>query len=288
MSTEEVILETRDLDPEWYKGSKGYDPSFLGPAIPLPTIPRSRGADRAPLVGKRTYELKYTHFSLVMSKSRLLAFFTAVNIDGKNMIDLKRDRDVWYFDPRIDRQYQMGPEVYKHKDLDRGHLVRRLDPVWGPEAKTANEDTFHFTNCSPQHSMLNQRTWLGLEEYIMSGAKVNDLKVTVFTGPVFGDDDKLYLGKYRIPAEFWKVVAMVKTDGTLSATAYVQSQRDLISDLEAFMFGEYKTYQLPVRKVEQLTGLRFGRLSQHDPLETGPVARGSVARLIGGPEDLVL
>ena len=91
MSTEEVILETRDLDPEWYKGSKGYDPSFLGPAIPLPTIPRSRGADRAPLVGKRTYELKYTHFSLVMSKSRLLAFFTAVNIDGKNMIDLKRD-----------------------------------------------------------------------------------------------------------------------------------------------------------------------------------------------------
>jgi endonuclease G len=50
----------------------------------------------------------------------------------------------------------------------------------------------------------------------------------VFTGPIFRDDDMLYRGKYRIPALFWKVVAIVKDDGKLSATAYIQTQKNLI------------------------------------------------------------
>jgi DNA/RNA endonuclease G (NUC1) len=44
------------------------------------------------------------------------------------------------------------------KPFDHGHLVGRLDSAWGRTksiAKTANVDTFHFTDCSPQHSKLN-------------------------------------------------------------------------------------------------------------------------------------
>ena len=48
----------------------------------------------------------------------------------------------------------------------RGHLVRRLDPMWGTRWKEASEDTFHFTNAAPQHKNLNQRTWQNLEDYI--------------------------------------------------------------------------------------------------------------------------
>lgn len=291
---DEIVIETRELDLAWYAQSKGYDPCFLGPRVKLPTLPAKLRSDLAPLKDGTGFELTYEHFSLVLSKSRQLAVFTAVNIDGKNAQDLKRDRDVWYFDPRVAQQYQMGPEVYKHRDIDRGHLVRRLDPVWGPNAKAANEDTFHFTNCSPQHSKLNQRTWLGLEDYIMKNAKVNDLKVSVFTGPVFRPDDLVYLEKYLIPAEFWKVVVMVKTDGPLSATAYIESQRDLINqDLAAspkdFAFGEYKTYQVPVGEVEKLTRARFGTLAKHDPLAAAG-AKDLVAPVveISGPQDLVL
>lgn len=263
---DEDMLETRELDLEWYAGSKGYDEDFLGVKVRRPELTPERVADCAPLTNGKGYELKYTHFSLIISKSRQLAIWTAVNLDGKKAVAVKRSRDVWYFDPRMDRKYQLGPEIYKHRDIDRGHLVRRLDPVWGPEAKTADEDTFHFTNCSPQHSKLNQRTWLGLETYILDNAIAHDLKVTVFTGPVFGDDDKVLRG-YRVPAEFWKVVVMVKADKTLSATAYIESQRDLVSNLEGFQFGKYQTYQVPVRQVETLTGLHFGDLAQHDPLQ---------------------
>jgi endonuclease G, mitochondrial len=283
---DETTLKTVNLSPEWYARRKGYDSKFLGPRVDLPKLSQERLEDSVLLMDGSGHELKYTHFSVVMSKSRTLAFFTAVNIDGKHIEDLPRDRDAWYFDPRIERKYQMDPKVYKHPDLDRGHLVRRLDPVWGKSAKKANEETFHFTNCSPQHSKLNQKTWLDLENYILNNAKVYDLKVTVFTGPVFRDNDKVYLHKFAIPAEFWKVAIFRRTDRTLSATAYLQSQRNLISGLKDFSYGEYKTYQVPVREIEALTGLDFGKLREHDPLSHLKSVTQAVT--IGGPNDIVL
>ena len=283
---DETKFERVGLSPEWYGRSKGYDPKFLGVRVDLPTLPPERVEDAVLLKDASGHELKYTHFSVVMSKSRKLAFFTAVNIDGRRIEDLPRDRDIWYFDPRIERKYQMDPKVYKHPELDRGHLVRRLDPVWGKGAEKANEETFHFTNCSPQHSKLNQRTWLDLENYILNNAKVYDCKVTVFTGPVFRDNDKVYLRKFAIPAEFWKVVTVRKIDRTLSATAYLQSQRNLISGLKAFTYGGYKTYQVRVLDIEAFTGLDFGKLREHDPLTRLKSFPRAVT--IGGPRDIVL
>ena len=74
----------------------------------------------------------------------------------------------------------------------------------------------------------------------------------------------------------------------LSATAYLQSQSDLISNLEAEVYGEYKTYQVPVAKIEQLTGLDFGDLRNHDPLLPAGLEATPQAVLIEGPEGLVL
>jgi endonuclease G len=281
---EPVEMVATEQSLEWYAGSNGYDPDFLGQRVELPRIPADLKGDIAPLKDGSGHELKYTNFSVVMNKARKLAFFTAVNIDGVQLQPLKRDSDKWYFDPRIERDAQMGPEVYSKNDLDRGHLVRRLDPVWGSRAVEANEDTFHFTNCSPQHKNLNQKTWQELEDYILRNTDVHNLRVTVFTGPVFRADDMLYRGKFQIPAEFWKVVVMVKQDGSLSATAYLQTQKNLIEDLE-FAFGQYKTYQVPVSRVEALTGLDFGKLRQHDPLAHIEAALG---RVIHMPQDIRL
>lgn len=281
---EPVEMVATEQSLEWYAGSNGYDPDFLGQRVELPRIPADLKGDIAPLKDGSGHELKYTNFSVVMNKARKLAFFTAVNIDGVQLQPHKRDSDKWYFDPRIEREAQMGPEVYSKNDLDRGHLVRRLDPVWGSRAVEANEDTFHFTNCSPQHKNLNQKTWQELEDYILRNTDVHNLRVTVFTGPVFRADDMLYRGKFQIPAEFWKVVVMVKQDGSLSATAYLQTQKNLIEDLE-FAFGQYKTYQVPVSRIEVLTGLDFGRLREHDPLAHVEAVLG---RVIHMPQDIRL
>ncbi len=263
---------------------EGYDSDFLGLdyRVDLPQLSEEMKKDVS-CMENGNYVLDYTHFSIVMCRSRCLAYFTAVNIDGNQIQDIKRSGDSWNFDMRIPVDAQYGDDLYARNDLDRGHLVRRLDPVWGDKAMQANIDTFHFTNSSPQHKNLNQKIWLDLENYILKNARNHNLKVSVFTGPAFRSDDMIYRGKFKIPAEFWKVAVMVKDDGKMSATAYLQTQKNMIENLE-FAYGEYKTYQVPITSIEEITGLDFGPLSEFDP-----VARiESAGMVIEGPEHIKL
>ncbi len=278
-------IKVIELDSHNYNNRDGYNANFLEKKVPLPSIPDNLRDDVVKLKNSNNEELKYTNFSAVMSKSRGLAFYTAVNIDGSKLEQLERTNDVWYYDPRIEREFQYGPELYSNNDLDRGHLVRRLDPVWGTNFKDANEDTFHFSNCSPQHKNLNQKTWLDLEDYILRNADVHDLKVNVFTGPVFNQNDLIYRGKYLIPSEFWKVVTIVKNDdNSISSTAYLQTQKPLIEDLK-FIFGEYKTYQVRITKIESLTWLDFGNLRNFDPLSK---IKDIPVKIINDEKDIIL
>ena len=54
---------------------------------------------------------------------------------------------------------------------------------------------------------------------------------------------------------------------------------------EAFAYGAYKTYQVPVKKVEKLSGLSFG-LVHADPLSTRDV--GVATKELDKPADMVL
>jgi endonuclease G, mitochondrial len=254
--------------PARLEGRAGYDRDFLAATVDHPSLSDALADALAPVDGNADGILNYTNFSIRMHRDRRLAMYTAVNIDGAKARNVRRSRDRWTLDPRLDAGFQIGNELYARNKLDRGHLVRRLDPAWGDtleQAVTAVQDTFFYTNCSPQHEVLNQRLWLGLEDYILGNAHVHDLRVSVFSGPVFRDDDRKYR-EFLIPEDFWKVVAMVNDDtGQLSVTGYLLSQRDFMNDLE-FTFGPYMTYQLPVARIEEQTGLDFGILKQFDPI----------------------
>ena len=258
-----LVRETRVHTAEYFKGRKGFDTKFIsGLPIALPAVVGRFKGDEAPLASGHGFVLQYLHFSSVVSKSRRVPLFTACNIDGKSQVKVTRqDKDIWFYDGRIALEHQIGEELYTNNILDRGHLVRREDPVWGSNAQLANNDTFHFTNCAPQAAAMNQRIWLGLEAYILQNARVYDLKVSVFTGPVLRDDDRVYRG-VGIPRQYWKVVA-IRTPERPSATAYLMSQEKLLEELE-FIFGQYKTYQVAIKEVEAMTGLDFGALSQYD------------------------
>jgi endonuclease G, mitochondrial len=84
--------------------------------------------------------------------------------------------------------------------------------------------------------------------------------------PVLADDDPEYRG-VKIPRTFWKVVATTTEAGKLHATAYLLSQKNLLDTLEAgFEFGEFKTFQVPVTRIESASQLDFGTLRDADPL----------------------
>jgi endonuclease G len=244
----------------------GYSPEFLAVPLALPSSSRP------------TVRLDYTHFTVLLDASRRLAAATAVNIDGARLVDLGRGDD-WHLDDRVPASDQTGEEVYARNDLDRGHLVRRRDPVWGDDAARANRDTFVFTNAAPQATGFNQskELWLGLEDYLLGYAEAYDERLSVFTGPVLDPDDPPYRG-VRIPRRFWKVAAWVRETAAgrlLAATAYVLDQSAELDDIDlatALQAGEppplgpFRTFQVPVADVARLTGLDLGALVAADVL----------------------
>ncbi|WP_052700777.1 DNA/RNA non-specific endonuclease [Methylocucumis oryzae] len=253
----------------YYAGRSGYNPDFLGQSIPLPEITdkAKQYGQIAAVQGSENGELRYEHFSIVFNADRRLAFFTAVNIDGAQSVNLTRGSDSWSYDPRLPIELQVGDELYGSEPdgnyFDRGHLVRRLDPVWGDQdtLARANEDTFHWTNCSPQYWEFNQKEilWQGLENFILTNTDQDDLKATVFTGPVFREDDYTHRG-LKIPKHFWKVVAVVDGAGRLYSSAYIVSQEKYAKHVpfERLPVGQFNNYQVTVSKLETVTGLSFG------------------------------
>lgn len=246
-----------------------FDPDFLAVPAPLPTVP----------AGVPVRELPFTHFTVLLRPDRRLAVATGVNLDGARLRDLDRADD-WQLDPRIPAEEQTGPEVYDGNDLDRGHLVRRRDPVWGdPEtAAQANLDTFSYVNAAPQAALFNQGEllWLGLEDRVLTYASTYRTRLSVFTAPVLAADDPLYRG-LQVPRRFWKIAAwaMAGPDGTaLATTGYVLDQSGQLDPLlqagsraagaEVPPLGPYLTYQVPVVDIATLTGLELGPLAAAD------------------------
>lgn len=264
MDDELLLAPTATVED--FAGRDGYDEGFLGVPVPIPA-----------LAGVETVLLPYTHFSVLMRPDKRLAAVTALGIDGGKLLDLDRSGINWRLDPRLREDQQTGERVYARNDIDRGHLVRRASAVWGDsraEAAQANADTFHYTNAAPQAAKFNQgmELWLGMESYLLDHAAAHSRKLVVFTGPIFSDLDPVYRG-VAIPLRFFKVAAFIH-EGVLAATGYVVDQTPQLADLpdvprpgavdETPPLGPFRTFQVPVRDIAELTGLNLNQLVAAD------------------------
>jgi len=272
---------------EKYDSRTGYDPSFIGVAVPQP-----RPADQS--VVAKTKDggsvLHYQNFSIVMHQKRRLALFTTSNVTAESR--LKRpepgrsytrkalsglgpqDQERWFPDPRLDDAFQL-PDVFYTRDdgaFDKGHIVRREDVAFGTTydlLRRANGDTYHVTNCSPQvagfnRSTLGEDNWGDLEDHVLSGAASE--RYCQFAGPVLSPDDEVFVGagggrvrlRVKIPSRFWKVI-VVRTETGIASYGFVLEQD--LSDVplqEEFIVPEnFRRFMEPIADLEQRTGVRF-------------------------------
>lgn len=265
------VLVTIDRFTDEVTSPAGYDATFLSTTeLDAPT--------RTGLV-----VLPYTHFTVAIDPERRLAASTAVNIDGSQLREVERGDD-WQLDPRLPATQQAGPELYASNDLDRGHLVRRRDPVWGTAAiaEQANADTFHYTVCAPQTATLNQSKtlWLGLEDYVLDYARQYGQRLSVFSGCIFADDDPVYRG-LAIPRRFFKI-AVWEQDSELAATGYILDQtpslgpileRPARAETATPPLGPYRTFQVPIADIAGATELSMNQLVAADRYALAPAAR---------------
>jgi endonuclease G len=238
--------------PELQKS--GYSKTFLGPTVDTPILSVANNKDAVKLNGSEI--LNYTHFSLAQSQSRRFAFWVAWNIDGGQIKKVSRTGIKFDFDPQIPAKFQVGDNLYSGNRLDRGHVARRADLVWGSieEAKRANKDSFFFTNITPQMDNFNQGhlggIWGKLEDAIFEDVDVDNLKVSVIGGPIFRADDRVFR-EVKIPREFYKIIIYVES-GTLKAKAFLLTQN--LDQLELLDLNEFNVFQAKLSEIEERCG----------------------------------
>ncbi|MDR4492244.1 MAG: DNA/RNA non-specific endonuclease [Candidatus Nitrosocosmicus sp.] len=230
--------------------SIGFDNNFLSVKIDYPTLSEENRQQTFVLNGSEIID--YTHFSLSLNKERKFPIWVGWNVDGGQIKKISRSGIPFIEDRRIPSEYQAGDELYRGNDLDRGHIARRADLIWGPltEAKKANKDSFYFTNITPQMDKFNQSAkggiWGKLEDAVFEEVDVDDLRISIFGGPVFHEDDQVYRN-VKIPREFWKVIMFVE-NSILKAKGFLLTQN--LDQLEAFQLEQFKVYQVGLNEIE--------------------------------------
>jgi len=280
------------FDPN-YSARQGYRSTFLaGYDVPRPTAPLDE-LYQGP--GGRLV-LKYHHYSLVMHRDRRLAMWTAANVDyNDSKRRFSRDdfgEDTWKPDPRIPIEAQIEDvEFYAPaKKFDRGHLFRRDDGAWGDTAKEeefANSDTFHWTNCTPQHEHFNRDMfqyhgiWGGLENHIVDQARFVGRKLILFSGPILSEDDPSRdFGsgiEVKVPIAFWKIVVVaeeVSGNRRLRAYGFILDQSEAIDEFGwegRFRAGVFNEQQVSLRTITERSRVEFDQLLHDaDPLAGDP------------------
>jgi endonuclease G len=302
-----------------YSNRKGYDPDFIaGLHLPLPQpdakLAKHIAALRASEPNATEGELKYEHFSVKINKAKRVAIFTATNIDGTTYLDVDRktgrvspgaEAETWFIDPRVSESFVLGQDFYSAWStyFDRGHLTRRTDPTWGSadEAERANADTFHFTNCSPQHFRFNQsaKFWQGIERYVLENGVLDTdprRRLSVFQGPIYNDSVDRWADDVQIPSSFFKIVVWKGQDGVKSI-GMVVDQLTLLDEARKSLGApkdlpvvNVQHWRVSVETIERRTGLSFPQaVRDADTFGQGAQPRvGEAAVPIGAFTDIPL
>ena len=135
---------------------------------------------------------------------------------------------------------------YSNSGYDRGHMAPAADMKW---SKKAMKESFYMSNICPQNHHLNTEDWGDLEEKCRQWARKYG-KVYIACGPIYNGKRNEYIGERRVkvPDAFFKVVLI--------------NEKEMQCALGFLFDNEYgkrplKKYQVPVDKVEQLTGMDF-------------------------------
>lgn len=316
ITSDKVEEKSQNFDPN-YAQRTGYDSMFLGVEIPAPQVDssrhqelysvrdykgyfaRKRSVPQIPELEERDgpapLEIPYHHYSLVLNKEFRMVMWSASNVDYRSV--QRQDRrprkafgdETWRADPRVPVEYQLvNEDIYgPATNLDRGHIVRREDNCWGApglETEYNNSDTYHWTNCTPQHELFNQETPKGAEYRGRKGAwgffedKLADQiekgggQATLFAGPVLDGTCREWdfgAGKVKYPVKFWKVVIIPEDDvrnPKLLAYGFVFDQSKALDefgvgfkeaiDLEKDFAREARS----LKAISRLTGVKFAQL----------------------------
>jgi len=134
---------------------------------------------------------------------------------------------------------------YQGSGYDRGHLAPAADMSWSVQAM---EESFFYSNMSPQVPGFNRGIWKKLEERVRQWA-VENKDIYVVTGPILTDHlPVIGPDKVSVPSYYYKVI-LDYTLPELKGIAFIMPNASSTLPLQSFA--------VPIDSVEHVTGINF-------------------------------
>ena len=195
-----------------------------------------------PKLGENDSIVHHNAYSLSFNSKYLNANWVAYLLTREETNSLF-ERSNFIEDPLIEGT-NLSKDYYK-SGYDRGHLAPAGDMAF---SKIAMDESFYYSNMSPQVPSFNRGIWKKLETQVRNWAIEYD-SLYVVTGPVFTPSMKL-IGpdKVSVPNFYYKVI-LDNHKGKEKMIGFLMENIGSNSELDIFV--------LPVDNIEEITGIDF-------------------------------
>jgi endonuclease G len=141
---------------------------------------------------------------------------------------------------------------YAGSGYDKGHLAPAADMEW---SETAMEESFYYSNMSPQEPGFNRGIWKKLEELVRTWAIENN-SIYIVTGPVLTSGlPTIGPDRVAVPKYFYKVI-LDYTEPGIKGIGFIIPNESSGEQLQS--------YTVTIDSVEKFTGIDFFPLLPDD------------------------
>lgn len=212
------------------------------------------------------------NYALEWDNTKRHANWVAFTFDTTTSADNVKRTDAWSVDPKLPAEMQVQESDHKNDGFDKGHLCASEDRVY---LKEANEQTFYYSNMSPQLNDFNGGFWGKLEArvqtwgrstadgvydkvYVTKGGTLNKLLknfkgTTVNGGTPTTDANGFTIHGLACP-EYYFMAVLSQKDDVFHAIAFLVHKEGMTRNPSS---DELKEYVVSVDKLEEETGIDF-------------------------------
>lgn len=213
------------------------------------------------------------NYALEWDNTKRHANWVAFTFDTTTSADNVKRTDAWSVDPKLPAEMQVQESDHKNDGFDKGHLCASEDRVY---LKEANEQTFYYSNMSPQLNDFNGGFWGKLEVrvqtwgrstadgvydkvYVTKGGTLNKLLknfkgTTVNGGTPTTDANGFTIHGLACP-EYYFMAVLSQKDDVFHAIAFLVPHKEGMTRNPSS--DELKEYVVSVDKLEEETGIDF-------------------------------
>lgn len=213
------------------------------------------------------------NYALEWDNTKRHANWVAFTFDTTTSADNVKRTDAWSVDPKLPAEMQVQESDHKNDGFDKGHLCASEDRVY---LKEANEQTFYYSNMSPQLKDFNGGFWRKLETrvqtwgrstadgvydkvYVTKGGTLNKLLknfkgTTVDGGTPTTDANGFTIHGLACP-EYYFMAVLSQKDDVFHAIAFLVPHKEGMTENPSS--DELKEYVVSVDKLEEETGIDF-------------------------------